>query len=125
MGFKDLLDIVTNPMASPAQKLEATNKIIWEYHLWPWLIRWLKYHDLLRTPVPHFPHPLPDPTPLSLEDLLPMMLAPFLGDPNPQPNIPPELRLQATTKFRDGIQGFVAELDKEVGALQKRVKVKS
>ena len=56
-----------------------------------------------------------------MNEFIAVSLAPMLGDPNPQPSIPPEIRLKATVTFRDGLRSVAATLDEEVRALEKIV----
>ena len=57
-----------------------------------------------------------------MNEFIAISLAPMLGDPSPQPNIPPEVRLKATVTFRDGLRSVATTLDEEVKALEKIVR---
>jgi hypothetical protein len=66
----------------------ACGRVYWTYYLWPRLWRviaeLLKKIELPQPIVP--PGPGPDPSPYLASDLIPLLLAPHLGDPNPQPS---------------------------------------
>jgi len=99
---------------------EACERVYIGYYLWPRLQR--SFEELLQIPPsPLFPGPRPDLPPWTIQELTLLLLAPyFKEDPDPMPIFPPELRLQAMVKFRDGLQKFVEELDKEIEQIKQR-----
>ncbi len=104
---------------------DACDRVYFGYWLWPRLQHMLEELELLRPPVP--PGPLGVESGLTsslLQELVPVLLAPYLGNPEPQPNLPLEARLQTTIKFRDGLRGFVKVLDEEIMELKKFAKTK-
>lgn len=95
---------------------DACERVIWGYYICPRLQKMLE--ALEQGPVPWPPPPGFDDSQGLLQELVPVLLAPLLAGPNPQPALPPELRLHAFIKFRDGLQKFTAELDMEIEQLQ-------
>lgn len=100
---------------------EACERVYTGYYLWPRVQRLLEEFELPPPSPPpvRLPRPQPDPVPSLLRELVPLLLAPYLGEPNPEPNLPPEVRLQTTIKFRDRLQGLVKELDEEIRELEE------
>lgn len=96
---------------------DACQRVYFGYSLWPRLQRLLEQLEMLPAPVP--PWPGPDPSPWLLRELVPVLLAPYLGDPSPQPNLPVDVRREMIVKFRDGLQGLVRELDEEIRRLEQ------
>jgi hypothetical protein len=101
---------------------DACQRVYFGYYLWPRLQRLLEQLEMLPAPVP--PWPEPDPSQL-LEELVPMLLAPYLGDPDPQPNIPVDVRREITVKFRESLQALVKELDEGIVRLEQHAQAKS
>lgn len=100
---------------------DACQRVLIGYYLWPKLQEALERLEILEREVP-IRVPRPDPPPFAaMNEFIAVSLAPMLGDPNPQPSIPPEIRLKATVTFRDGLRGVAATLDEEVKALEKIV----
>ncbi len=103
---------------------DACRRVYFGYYLWPRLQNLLEQLKLIHSPIPPRPWPEPDPSPWLLQELVPVLLAPYLGDPNPQPNLPIDSQLKTMIDFRNGLQDFVKELDNEIESLEKRAKNK-
>ena len=99
----------------------ACRRIYWTYYLWPRLQKELEH---LLTPKKK--PPIPDPGPLMpgnpqlATELASALLAERLGEPNPQPSISAELRIEVTKSVREGIAGFAKQLDEEIEQLGKQ-----
>ena len=101
---------------------EACQRVYFGYYLFPRLQKLLEQLKLIQTPLPPLPGPGPDPPPFLLQELAPVILRPVFGDPDPQPNVPPDVVLKATVTFRDGLVALTKELDKNIERLKKKVK---
>jgi len=97
----------------------ACRRVYFGYYLWPHLQRMLEQMELIHPHIPFPPPPQPDPSPWLMQELVSVLMAQVMGDPSPQPNIPRELRLETTIKFRDGLQTLVRELDADIKILGK------
>jgi hypothetical protein len=98
----------------------ACSRIYWTHYLGPRFLReiaeLLKKIELPPPIVP--PGPGPDPSPYLVSDLIPVLLAPHLGDPQPQPSVFANARFEMTVMLRDTLQGFVTELNDEIEGLK-------
>ena len=100
---------------------DACRRVYFGYYLWPRLQKVLDKLELIRTPIPQGPWPEPDPKEWSVQELMPLLLARHFGDTDPKPNLPLELRLETTMKFRDGMKELTKELDQEIKELEQRI----
>ena len=109
---------------------EACDRVYFGYYVWPYLMKMLERMDIELIPKP--PEPVPPWSKFDFQhkgidsfikaDPHPQPSSPVRTDPHPQPNLPAiKARLEAATKFRDGLQELVTGIDKEIIELKKNL----